>query len=283
MEKKLRSSVADYIYMVSGTFILAFALNVFLVPIKLSIGGISGIGTAFLYFFKVPLWVTNFVLNGLLFIIGYKFLGKTSLFKTIGGIIFLSMFLGITENIRIELNDVWLYTLTGGAVAGLGIGLTVSRGASTGGSDFGALILNKKFPYISVTKLILFIDCVIIIIMGIVFQSLIITIYSLVSLAVTCKVADMVMNVGERAKAVYIISEKNNEIAEIIMNEFDRGVTGVHSRGMYKRNNSLMLISVISPKELSKLVERIKHIDENVFLIVSEAHEVMGNGFKMIN
>lgn len=274
-------TIKDYIFIILGTLSLALGLNLFLVPIKLSTGGVSGIGTAVLHLFGVPLAVTNIMLNGILFLIGYKYLGKDSLIKTIAGILFLSLFLGLTESFKIHTDDMWISALAGGILSGTGIGLNIRRGASTGGSDFGALILNKFFPHLSVGALIMIIDCIIIICVGFIFKSIVITLYSLTTLYISCRVTDIITLVGDRAKSVYIISAKSCEISSAIMEKFKRGVTGIQGKGMYSNNNYLILLCAVSPKELPFFVGTIRNIDKNAFMIISEAQEVVGEGFKI--
>ena len=275
------TTVKNYIFIILGTLSLALGLNLFLVPIKLSTGGVSGIGTALLHLFRIPMAVTNILLNGILFIIGYKYLGKDSLKKTIAGILFLSLFLRLTENFQIHTDDMWISALAGGILSGVGIGLNVRRGASTGGSDFGALILNKFFPHISVGALIMIIDCIIIIAVGFAFKSVVITLYSLAALYISCRVADIITLVGDRAKSVYIISSKSREISSAIIEKFKRGVTGIQGKGMYSDNNYLILLCAVSPKELPFFIGTIRNIDKDAFMIITEAQEVVGEGFKV--
>ncbi len=272
--------LADYFFVLCGAFIIAFALNIFLVPNKVSVGGVTSIGTVLLYIFEIPLSLTNLAANSALLIFGFRFLGKSALVKNIFGITALSLFLEITSHFPSYTGDIMLAGLSGGVIMGLGLGIVIRHGASTGGTDFASLILNRLFPHLSVARIILIIDGIIITLAGIVFGSVTVTLYSAVSLFICSKVADGILTLGYSAKSVYIITSKYEPISKIIIKEFQRGVTGIKSRGMYSESEQLMLMCIISAKELPRLTRRIREIDKGSFLIVSEVREVLGEGFK---
>ncbi len=276
----VKKVVTDYLYIAIGSFILAFAINFFLVPMKISTGGVSGVGTIIYYFFNIPLSVTTLVINLVLFVCGYKTLQKSSIAKTVAGIVFLSLFLEITEKFGSYSEDMLISAVFGGVLVGVGVGLTVWRDASTGGSDFAALILHKFIPYISVAGFILIIDGIVIAASGIAFKNYTIMFYSAISLYISSKVTDFIMVRGDRAKSVYIISKKHKEIANEIMSDMERGVTGIYSRGFYNGEENMMLMCIVKSREIPKLLEKVKRLDKNAFTIISEVREVHGEGFK---
>lgn len=280
METSARKNIKDFFIILIGTIALSTALNVFFVPSKISSGGVSSIGTVLYYIFKVPLSVTNLFFNAILFAFGYRYLGKSSLLKTVVGILLLSVFLGITELIPTYTDDVLIATLAGGVLSGFGIGIIVRTEGSTGGSDFAGLILNRFLPHISVPVIIFGIDTIITIIAGLVFKSVTITFYSAIALLVSAKVSDAVLYFGDVAKSVYIISSKSEEISKKVMGIFERGATGIYCRGMYSNSDSLMLYCVVSPRELPKFISTVRKIDSNAFVVISDAKEVLGEGFK---
>lgn len=279
MKKNIICSIQEHFMIAVGTLFLAVGLTVFLVPFKLSSGGVSTLGTIFLYLFNMPISVTTLLFNGILFIVGYKYLGRTSVLKTISGILFFSLFLELTRRIPIYTDDILPATLIGGILTGLGIGIAVRQEASTGGSDFAALILNRLFPHISVSHWLLVIDCSIILVAGLVFGSLTVTFYSAITLAISIKTADWILTFGDAAKSLFILSPFADRISECIQTHFSRGTTGIYSRGMYEGRDCLMLLSVIHPKELPALLHLIRKIDKNAFVIISDVREVVGEGF----
>ncbi|MBQ8546216.1 MAG: YitT family protein [Clostridia bacterium] len=275
MNKKIK----DFLFILLGALILALGLNVFLVPMKLSAGGIGTIGTVLLYFFSIPLSITNLILNLLLFLIGFKVLGKGSIIKTIVGMISLSLFLEITSYLPMPELDIIIATICGGVLVGLGVGLIIRVGGSSGGSDFLGLMIRKRVPHISVATIILIIDLIIIIIAGICFKDFIVAFYSALCMYISSKVSDRIIDVGKEAKSIYITSQKNAEIKELILKNFERGVTEIYTQGGYSQSKRLMLLCVVSPKEAPHLVKEIKRLDKGAFIIISDARLVLGEGF----
>lgn len=277
-----KKMLTDFVILTTGCILLAVSINVFLVPYKISAGGISAIGTILLYLFGIKMSLTNLIFNVALFIFGYKYLGKGAVIKTALGIILLSIFLEITSYIPKYTENEIISVLSGGILMGAGVGMIVKIGASTGGSDFAGLILKKFLPHISLARLILIIDVVIVIMSGIVFKSYTVTVYSLITLFVSSLITDRIITLGDNAKMLQILSKENEKISNHILNQFERGVTGVRCIGMYTHEESRMLLCVITPKELPIYMNMIKSYDKEAFVIVSNVHEVIGEGFKRI-
>lgn len=282
MLKKMSKFLKEYFYISLGSLLLAVGLLVFLIPGKLSSGGISSIGTVLLYLADIPLFITSFILNAVLFILGWKYLEKRTILKTVAGILFTSLFLALYAVLPVYGEDILLASILGGILIGAGLGLVIRQEASTGGSDFAALILHRFFPHISVAHWILLIDFGIIAISGLVFKSAEITFYSAIALVVSMRVADLILSYGNAAKSICVFSYKTNEIAEFIKVQFSRGSTGIYCQGMYTKQDSMMLLSVVTPKEAPILIRQIHHIDKNAFIIISDVREVLGEGFKKI-
>lgn len=268
------------IYIMLGTFLLALGINLFLLPQKLSTGGVSGIGTILKYLFGIPLSFTNLIINAILFVIGFRLLGKNSIIKTVVGIIALTVFLEVTIYLPHIKGDIFSSFIAGSVFVGLGIGVIIRQGASSGGSDFLALMLNKKIKHISVAKIIFAIDFIIVLISGFVFKSFEITVYSLTALFISSKIADYILVLGDSAKSVYIFSDKNNHIAKIILQKMERGVTAIKAKGMFYGNDKEVLFCAVTPKELPEIVSVVKQIDPNAFLIINDVHKILGEGFK---
>ena len=275
-----RKAVNDYLFLVLGAFLLAVGLNAFLVPCRLSSGGVSSVGTMLLYLGGIPISVTNLAVNAVLFLLGYRYVGKGAVIKTAVGIMVLSAFLEITKYFPTFGEDMFISTIIGGVLVGLGVGFVVKVDGSTGGSDFAGIILKRFFPHVSLATLIFFIDAIIIIISGIVFESYMITFYSAIAMFIASKVTDNIITMGDKAKSVYIMSQYSENISDTILNSFDRGVTAIYSKGAYSGNDGMMLLCAVSPKQLPKLVKKVKEIDKTAFIIISEAREVLGEGFK---
>ncbi|MBE6618660.1 MAG: YitT family protein [Ruminococcaceae bacterium] len=280
-KESVKRVLFDYVLITLGTFMVALGISVFLAPNKLSPGGVTAVGTVLLHLFKIRLSITNLVINAILFILGYRYLGKNAVIKTVYGIVALSVFLEVASLITSYTGDVIISSITGGILMGVGVGLVIRREGSTGGSDFAALILNRFFPHISTAKLIMVIDGVIITVAGIVFKSIEVTFYSAITLFVATRVADAICTLGNAAKTVQIFSEKNEEIAQMILHDLNRGITGVHCRGMYSDREGMMLLCVVPPKQLPIIINRVRKIDKSAFIVVNDTKEVLGQGFAL--
>ena len=279
---KSKKLITDLMFLTVGCVLLSVSINVFLLPYKISAGGISTVGTVLLHLFGIKMSLTNLFFNAVLFIFGYKKLGKYAVVQTASGIILLSIFLELTSYIPTYSQNELVAVLSGGIFMGAGVGMIVKIGASTGGSDFAGLILKKFFPHISLAKLILAIDCFIVVVAGIVFKSYTVTFYSVIALFVSSVVTDKIITFGDDAKMLQVFSAETEKISNCILNEYERGVTGVHCRGMYSNEERLMLLCVITPKELPVYMNMIKETDKNAFVIICDVHEVIGEGFKRI-
>ncbi len=278
--KKYHSVLVDILCLVCGTAVLAVGIQCFLNPNKISSGGVSTIGTVLFHVWGVKLSVTNLVCNVLLFALGFRFLRKSTVAKTVAGVLLFSGALELATLLPAYVGDRTLATVAGGALVGFGLGLVVRRSASTGGADFAALVLKRFFPHISLAHFILLLDCAVIVVSGFVFRDVTVTIFSVIAMYICSKVTDWVVTVGDAAKAVLIVSEQKTEIAEYIMQKFKRGVTGLHSEGMYSQKQNLLLFCVVSPKQLPLLVAAVRSIDRHAFVVVQDAREVIGEGFK---
>lgn len=272
--------IKDYVFIFAGAFLLAVGVNFFLVPMRVSTGGVSGIGTVLYYMLSVPMSVTTLALNAVLFLIGFKTLPRASVIKTAFGIVSLSYFLEVTKSLGEYTEDIFIASVFGGVLIGLGIGLTVLKNASTGGSDFAAVMLNRVFPHISVPAFILIIDAVVILVSGIIFRDYTVMFYSVISLSICSKVADMVLVSGDYAKSVLIISKYSDIIAKNILTTMDRGVTGIYSKGFYNGDDRIMLMCIVRSKEIPRLMSLVRNADTDAFTVVTDVRKVHGKGFR---
>lgn len=279
--KKSLPYIIDFLFIIIGCFILSIGINMFLTPNKISSGGISSIGTILLHIFNIKISITNIAFNIVLFALGFRYLGKYAIVKTATGIVALTIFLELTSYFPVFTEDMMLTTIVGGFLVGVGVGLVVRKDASTGGSDFASLIIKRFIPHLSLATIILILDCAAIIASGIAFKSITITIFSIIAMYISSKVTDYIVTLGNNAKSVQIFSEKQDEISKYVMEKFERGVTGIHCQGMYSQNEKLMLLCIVSPKELPRLINAIRKIDKSAFIIINDAKEVLGEGFKL--
>lgn len=296
LTKKASKPWVDYIMIVIGAIITAFSINIFLVPYKIAPGGLSGIATVLYYITngKFPIGTTMLVLNIPLFILGIRFIGKKFVLKTFFGTIMLSAVIDVTEPFTSQLTqkfggmsegmsysqDLLLYSLFGGVLMGLGLGLVFRYGATTGGTDLAARIVNHVFPVFTIGEVLLIIDTSVIIIATIVFKSFQLGMYAIVTLFISSKVIDAILEGVNFAKAVFIISDHSENISERILKDLDRGVTALEGTGMYTGSNKKVLLCVLNRGQIPVLKNIVKSIDHKAFIILADVREVLGEGFK---
>ncbi|MBQ6824412.1 MAG: YitT family protein [Clostridia bacterium] len=270
-------NLKKFALIILGSLLLSLSLNQLLAPNKISSGGIGSIGTVLLHFFGIPLSVTTVVLNLALFLLGFRFLGKKALLKSGLGILLLTAFLQWTAALPIYRGDLLIATLLGGVLMGAGLGLVIRQGASTGGSDLAALILHRFWPHCSMADLILLLDCTVILMASLVFRSVTVAGYSLLSMFIAARVTDFILTLGNTAKRVEIFSKEHAAITQAILTQLKRGVTALHSTGQYTQTEGRALLCVVSPKQLPSLMELVKELDSTAFIVVTDAREVRGD------
>lgn len=285
MRKETKNeNVLNYIYIIIGTTILAAGINVFFAKFKLVTGGVAGIAIIIQYIAEkfygigVPLWVTNIVINIPLLIIAKKLKGREFVGKSMFAAAYLSFALFYTSFIPSSEVDILLVSIFGGVLVGTGLGLVLRASASTGGTDLAANIIKVYLKDVSIAKIILAIDSIIILTGAFVFgvQK---AMYALIATYIVTKVIDGILEGINYSKAVFIISNKSKEIAEILMKDLNRGVTGINATGMYTNGPKQVLYIVVGKNEIVPLQKMVKLIDANAFITVADVREVSGEGF----
>lgn len=285
MEKLIqKESFRDYLLITIGTIILACGINMFFEKQNLVTGGVTGLAIVIKYISSgmfdggIPLWFTNIVLNVPLYLIGIKIRGRGFGKKTLYAIIFLSFALFFTKYMPAPPTDILLSSLFGGVLSGVGLGFVFIAYGTTGGTDLAANIIQHFIKHISVGKLMMILDGIIIFAGAVIFGA-INTMYALIAVYISGKVLDNMLEGVHFSKAVFIISDKAEIIADEIMRNLDRGVTGLNGKGMYTKMEKEILFCVVSKKEIFKLKEIVRNMDSKAFVIVSDAREVLGEGF----
>lgn len=276
---KVKPAYMDYIYILIGTGIVSFAIKGIYEPNNLVVGGFSGIAIILKSLTGgLPLWLTNIILNAPVFLIGWKIKGRKFVGKTFAATMFVSMWLLILPEYTFINDNLLLAAIFGGAIQGAGMGIVFSTKATTGGTDMVGAIIQHYLKYFSVAKLMMMIDGVIVIIGGYMF-GVERALYAIIAIVVVNRIADAIIEGLKFAKAAYIITDKYQEVADAIMEQIDRGLTGIYAKGMYTQKDRNLLFCVVTKKELVQLKEIVGRIDENAFIIVSDAREVLGEGF----
>lgn len=276
--------------LVFGALIYAVGFDLFLEPANINCGGGSGIamiikeltglenvlGIATIAFFSL-------LLNVPLFFFGFRAVGKQFFFGSLICVLASVLFLHLLQPLESVLkgnHDILLNAIFGGLLVGLSVGITCLAGSSTGGTVIAARLLKMRFKDLSIGKLTLAVDILVVIGTGIVFRDIKSTLYSAVTLYTSSLVTDAVVYKFDYTKVVLIITEKFEAVADAIDHKLHRGVTMLQAQGYYKRQDKYVLLSAVKRHQLAELQHLINEVDENAFVIVQEAHQVLGDGFK---
>ncbi|AIF53622.1 YitT family protein [Pelosinus sp. UFO1] len=273
----------DYLGITLGALITAISLNMFLIPNKIAAGGVSGLATVLYYLLNWPVGVIMLVFNVPLFIIGLKVLGARYGINTLFGAAMLSIMIDLTAPFTPVLtSDLLLNSLYGGVVGGIGMGLVFRSKGNTAGTALAAVILNKILG-IRIGQAMMAADFFVIVFAGLAFKSAELSLYALISMFVTGQIVDLVQEGPSTSKAFFVMSNQPKQVAAAIINEMDRGVTVLQAKGGYTGESRETLLCVVSTSEVTQLKEVIYQIDPKAFVIVTTAHEVLGEGFTEVN
>lgn len=275
---KKRSEWVDSVIIIIGSFLMGFAIKNMYDPVSLVTGGVSGIAIIVKSIWDVPLWLTNTVMNIPLFLAAFKIKGWKFIRRTLLATAALSLSLYILPEVTIVPGDVFLSSLFGGIVTGIGTGLVFICHATTGGTDMLAALLQRKMRHYSIAQIMQVLDSMVVLAGAAVFgvQS---ALYALIAIYAVSKLSDNMIEGLKFSKQAFIISEKNEEIARAIMNDMERGVTSLDAVGMYSGLGRTMLFCVVSKKEMVQLKEIVETYDPGAFVTVSDVREVIGEGF----
>lgn len=280
MNEKIKNWMIDIIGIIIGAMVMAFGISMFLLPNKLSSGGFAGISTILYYLFKIPMGVTNILLNAPLFIFAAFKIGKKFFIKSIIGTVSLSIFLDIFDTLKPLTEDSFLACIYGGIIVGIGTAVILKVNSSTGGSELISNILKEYNSNLRMSNIIVIIDIIVIALNMFVFKEIEIGLYSAIAIYIMGKIIDILFEGIYFTKLIYIVSDKNEEIAESIRNEVRRGITGLYGKGMYTNKEKLVLICAAARRDVIRVKTMAKKIDPQAFIIISNAREVFGIGFK---
>lgn len=282
--------IIDACLIIGGTFLMGFAFNVFLNNNKISPSGFSGlsaiISNVLMQNFNVniPASVFYLVINAVLFIFAYKNLGLKFAINSAIGIISYSIFMQACNfDIGLSGQDLLLCAIYGGVIMGIGLGLVFRGHGSTGGSDMLANLLSRKFKFLTVGNLVFIVDLFVVVFSFIAYNNLNLALYSLIAIYIMTKMADVIVSGVQSLRAYYIISGNHEEIANRIMNEIERGVTGYKSQGMYTHSEQNVLMTIVTREESIKLRQIVSEIDKKAFMFSCPISEAMGGGFMPLN
>lgn len=263
-----------------GCFVASFGTASFLVPSKLSSGGFSGIATILYYLFNFKIGSVIILLNIPLFIYSYFRIGKIFTCKSIFATVLYSKLIDIFDNRIIYIEDKFLACIYGGILIGFGLALVLKGGASTGGTDLVAHIAIKRQIKAKISTIIIIIDIFVVLMNIIAFKAIEIGLYSFISIWIIGKMIDVLFEGVNYSKVIYIITKKSNELKETLNIDLDKGVTCIYAETGFDRQEIKILMCVCKRYDVEKVKQASKKVDQNSFIIITDAREVYGLGFK---
>ena len=276
--------IKDLFGYILGAFIYSSAVTMFISGNEISPGGITGISTSINFLTGIPSGLLLLILNVPILILGFVKFGGIFIFKTSVATVILSVSLTITDLILPVFSiDKILAAVFGGILMGLGLSIIMLRGATSGGVDILAKFVNRKFRHFTVGRLILIMDAVVIIIAVLAYRNIESALYSVVSLYASSRIMDMMLYGADKGKIIYIVTDKPKEICSDISLKLRRGVTVLRATGGYTGKEHSLLMCTVRRYEVSAVYNIIEEVDNKAFITVSDAGEIIGEGFKGFN
>ena len=283
LSKAVKEIIKDGIYFVIGSILYAMSVNIFTAPNNIAPGGVTGVATMIHYLFSAPIGITMIICNIPIFVWGLYEIGFSFLIKTAVAMLLSSIFIDMTAPFMPAYHgDMLLITIFSGILAGGGLSLIFMRGATTGGTDLVGKLLECHFRHISMAKLMMAMDVLVVMVSALVYKSYETPLYALIVIFITARVVDAVLYGTDSGtgKMMFIVSQKSTIIAEHIMNGIGRGVTVLKSRGAYSGEDGEVLMCAVWRQEVYKTYDIVYEIDKHAFIIVGDASEITGEGFK---
>ena len=282
MKSKAKQLILSYLVFTVASDIYALGFDWCYAPNQIGFGGITGLAQVINAAVPVlSIGVLVIILNIPLFFLGWRLLGGHLLLSSLYAMFISSVFVDLMAAfITFKPMDPMLAAIFGGILVGLSLGLIFLQGATTGGTDLAARLLKLRLSWLPMGKLLMGVDLVVIAAAAVAFGNLSSALYGVVSLYISTVVMDMVLYGMDSAKVAYIISQRPEDISKGIFREMDRGVTILHGEGAYSGEEKRVLMCAFKQRQIVPLKHLVKEIDPTAFLIVCDAHEVLGDGFR---
>ncbi|MBR5273532.1 MAG: YitT family protein [Clostridia bacterium] len=282
-KKLLFEYFVNLLFWTAGSIIFAIAINTFTAPNQIAAGGVSGIATLLNHKLGIPIGIAMIAINVPLFALSWKFFGIKFVIKTGIVLAIMSVAIDVIPPLFAYQDDRLLSAMFGGFLMGFGLALIFLRGATSGGTDIAARLLQLKFSHLPVGRVILLVDIVVVIASVFVYGSIESGLYSTLVIFLSSITLDKVLYGSGSAKVILIITDMPSEICSAISDKLNRGATIIPSQGAYTGDDKTIVLCAASKSETAKMNKLIKSIDKNAFTIVMEAGEIIGKGFRKIN
>lgn len=272
-----REQLRAYGLIVLGCAIGGAAYPSFLVPNAIAPGGLTGVATILNYLFGLPVGITSMLLNLPLFLVGYKAMGRVFVLRSLVATVLFSAFIDLLPLPALT-QDTLLGSVYGALLLGVGLGLILRGGATTGGSDMVARLVHNRFPSITVGTFLFLVDCAVILAAAFT-MSADAALYALICIFISARAVDLVLAGFGSAKACFVVTQRALSISQRIMQELERGVTLLSGTGAYSGEGRTVLVSVVSQREVVQVKRIVKEEDGKAFMFITDTHETLGEGF----
>lgn len=276
--KQFLIKAKNHFFFVFGAIMTALAISVFYLPNKIVTGGVSGLSTILFHVFSIAPGLTYFVVNAVLLLIGFKYLGRDFVIKTVIGAGIVTVFVQVFSYLPVLTENITLNVVFGSIVYGFGIGLTLISGGSTGGTDILGRLIQYKLPSVRIGSAMLVCDFAVIFASLLVFKNIDLAMYGIIALVASSLSINFLIRALNVSKLAFVITTKK-ELSKQLVSTSPRGVTVVDVVGGYTGVEKLMLICALKAKETPNFQARVLAVDPEAFIIFSESEQIVGNGF----
>ena len=275
MKEKMKSGILVFV----GITLVAIAISMFLVPNKIVNGGASGLATIIYYTIGLKPSISNAIINGILLLFSLICFGKKFVAKTVSSIVGLTLLIEVFSYFPPVTDNVLLASVFGAVLYGIGIGIVLSQGSTTGGTDIMGRLIQHKKPYWKIGKILLGVDFFVIFLSLITFKTTETVLYGILALFLSTNAIDWLMKSLNISKLAFVITDKGQEISDFLISTSPRGVTILEATGGYTHEDRQVLICALKESEVTEFQRKILAIDEDAFIIYSESQQIVGNGF----
>ena len=280
MKNKIWSTLLDVIKTAIGCALFALGFDLFLMPGGMNAGGLSGLAMILVHVTGLgTVGVVSALMNVPLFILGGMKIGKKFFLGSLMGMLFSSVFIDFFAALPVPQVEPMIGALYGGLVCGIGLGFVFAAGVSTGGSDIIVRLLKLKWRHVPIGVISMCFDACVAVLTGIVYREVSSALYTGIAIYITGKIIDMVVYSFDYSKVALIITKEYEQVAQVISDKLERGATYLYGEGTYSRKETKVVLTAVKKQQIAELKELVVHIDPDAFIIVQEAHQVLGDGF----
>jgi uncharacterized membrane-anchored protein YitT (DUF2179 family) len=280
MKNKIWSTLLEVIKTAIGCALFALGFDLFLMPCGMNAGGLSGLAMILVHVTGLgTVGVVSALMNVPLFILGGMKIGKKFFLGSLMGMLFSSVFIDLFAALPVPQVEPMIGALYGGLVCGIGLGFVFAAGVSTGGSDIIVRLLKLKWRHVPIGVISMCFDACVAVLTGIVYREVSSALYTGIAIYITGKIIDMVVYSFDYSKVALIITKEYEQVAQVISDKLERGATYLYGEGTYSRKETKVVLTAVKKQQIAELKELVVNIDPDAFIIVQEAHQVLGDGF----